>query len=238
MVPFFIMLGINVTVLICWMLVAPLQYGRLDHLGTDAWNRIISTYGTCMGEKGKEREQDAFVGLLVAVNLTALFYANFQAYRARHLPTEYSESKYIITSVIVMTEAGVIAIPVLLLVKDKPQVFFVVQVLLIFIIAMAILYCIFVPKIFPPPAIHGVNKGSHPASAAQGGSSIFFSTNDTVGHIRRSCFEKNACDDDNKDNKSSNNSSAIRCENEEEEKEAPGPLDPSNENEDLVVENE
>ena len=145
LLPLVVLTGINLIVLLCWAVIAPLDYKRMEHDGTDPWNRVISTYGTCVSP---ENVMPVYV-LLVAINLGALIIANVQAYRARNIRTEYSESKYVAASVFVMAEAGVIAIPVLFLIDDQPRVKYVVGVLLVTVIAMAVLCFIFIPKFFP-----------------------------------------------------------------------------------------
>lgn len=145
MLPFCILMAANLTILICWTVIDPLHYTRTDHLGTDPWNRIISTYGSCESADG-DRSLPYLVSLAV-VNFGALAVANFQAYKTRQIRSAYSESKYVGVVVASMTQAGLVGLPVLLLVDEAPQVKYLVRVLLVFVICLAILGFMFVPKI-------------------------------------------------------------------------------------------
>jgi hypothetical protein len=40
----------NVLVLSVWTALSPLEYKRQPHEGTDDWNRIFSTYGSCQSD--------------------------------------------------------------------------------------------------------------------------------------------------------------------------------------------
>ena len=140
--PFFVLLSLDLIILTCWTVLVPLHYVRLDHSGTDEWNRVISTYGTCSGDGSL-----LYILMLGAVNLAALCIALFQAYQARSIQSEFSESAYIGTAMVVILQACAIGFPILFLVQDDPQVFYLVTVMLTFVTSMAVLCLIFVPKI-------------------------------------------------------------------------------------------
>ncbi|KAL7525679.1 hypothetical protein ACHAXR_003025 [Thalassiosira sp. AJA248-18] len=98
MKPYAIMMAMNMITLTCWTIIAPLTYNRFDHLGTDDWNRVISSYGICSSATEDRTVSNAFVPFLVIIvvlNFGLLILANGQAYQARTIQTEYSESKYI-----------------------------------------------------------------------------------------------------------------------------------------------
>jgi gamma-aminobutyric acid type B receptor len=90
LIPFLLLVSANAIVLICWTVLDPLTYERVNHEGTDGWNRVISTYGTCRSEHGWR-----YLVPLAAINLIVLAIANWQAYEARRIKSEFSESKYI-----------------------------------------------------------------------------------------------------------------------------------------------
>ena len=142
MVPFFVLLTLNLLVLLCWTLVAPLQYKRSPHQGTDGWNRVISTYGACRAERGSW----PFMAALGAVNLGVLVIANWQAYEARSIQSEFSESRFIAIVMASMLQACISGLPVLFLVRELPRAFYLVLVFMDLIICMAVLLLIFVPK--------------------------------------------------------------------------------------------
>lgn len=142
LVPFIVLLSLNVIILALWTFIDPLTYTRFDEYGRDGWNRVISTYGVCQSDN-----QEYFLVPLAIVNIGVLVLANWQAYEARDIEAEFSETKYIGVCMASMLQAMITGIPVLFIVKDLPQAYYVVLVLLIFIICMVILMVMFVPKI-------------------------------------------------------------------------------------------
>ena len=146
LLPLVILLVLNVAVLITWTIQAPLVYVRKAHEGTDPWNRVISTYGTCQVEEdhssdGSLLQNDvlAYLILLAAINFGCLLMANYQAYAARSVQTEYSESKYIAFIMASNLQVAVVGVPVVFLVKDEPRSHFVVLSSLIFIMSTILL---------------------------------------------------------------------------------------------------
>jgi gamma-aminobutyric acid type B receptor len=198
MLPFCVLTLINVTILICWTIFAPLHYVRQDYEGTDPWNRVISTHGSC--RSAEDNNSYPFVGSLGLINFGALMLANFAAFRTRHVETELSESRYIAITVAFMTQAALVGLPVLLLVDDEPQAHYVVQVMLVFCVCIAILGFIFVPKIVhlhglgrsPSSNVRASLKAERCTSSSKNKRSQSFVSsirqygvlNDTVAHIR------------------------------------------------------
>jgi hypothetical protein len=139
--PFVLLLMVNVVVLICWTVLDPLTYVREAHKGLDGWNRILSTYGSC-----ESNNPVPYLAALAVVNGGVLVVTNWQAYEARFIESEFSESRYIGFAVASMLQACLSGIPVLLVVKEMPQAYYLVLTVTIFIVCMAILLLIFVPK--------------------------------------------------------------------------------------------
>lgn len=142
LLPFVILMVCNMIVLLVWSLVDPLMYVRQDAAGTDAWNRVISTYGTCVAN-----QPWPYMATLAVMNVSVLIMANYQAYRARGIESEFSESKYIGMTVASMLQATLIGAPILILVQELPQAWYLTLSFIIFIISMMVLLLIFVPKI-------------------------------------------------------------------------------------------
>mmetsp|Transcript_22638 Transcript_22638/g.49454 ORF Transcript_22638/g.49454 Transcript_22638/m.49454 type:complete len:890 (-) Transcript_22638:340-3009(-) len=140
--PFIVLLTLNFAILLTWTLVDPLYFERRNNAGTDAWNRVIATYGTCVGDNAW-----AYVSPLVFLNGSILLVANLQAYRARNIQSEFSESKYVAMAVACLLQASLIGVPILFVVKDEPQAWYLSLVFIIFIVAITTLLLIFVPKI-------------------------------------------------------------------------------------------
>ncbi|CAB9519064.1 acid type B receptor subunit 2 [Seminavis robusta] len=142
LVPFFVLLSINVIILLCWTFIDPLTYHREADFARDEWNRVISTYGMC-----KSGNALPYAIPLILVNFGVLLLANWQAYEARDIEAEFAETKYITICMASMLQAMVSGVPVLLFVRDMPQAYYLVFVLLSFMISMVILLVIFLPKV-------------------------------------------------------------------------------------------
>jgi len=142
--PFATLMTVNVTVLMCWTFTDPLEYVRNYHPGTDNWNRVISTYGSCEAKSGSSLP---FLVVLGTTNFLALILANVQAYQARSVETEFSEAKYIILCVLILLEAVLIGFPVLMLSMARPRMFYVVACTLISATCIVTLLLVFIPKI-------------------------------------------------------------------------------------------
>lgn len=80
------------------------------------------------------------------VNAGAVVAANVQVFRARNITSEFSESRYIAISMVVILQAAVLAVPLFFYPVDV-DVRFTGRVLLNLIAAGSILFLIFVPKI-------------------------------------------------------------------------------------------
>lgn len=140
--PFSALMSLNVLVLIVWSALDPLVYVRSNDSGLDGWSRVISTYGGCQCENAWP-----YVAPLGAVNLGVLILANWQAYRARKIRCEFAESKYIAICMLLLLQALLIGVPILLVVRNSPQAFYLTICFMIFVICMGVVLLIFVPKI-------------------------------------------------------------------------------------------
>lgn len=85
--PLIVLLFANITILICWTLIDPLVYKRFEIDGTP-W----SSYARCVGSSNAS---DLFLGLLGVLNAVVLFLALYQAWKARNISDEFSETKIV-----------------------------------------------------------------------------------------------------------------------------------------------
>jgi len=83
---------------------------------------------------------------LAVINFGIMAIANWQAYEARVIQFEFSESKHIALAMGSFLQATLLGIPLLFVVRDSPQAYYLILTFLLFIIGMAILVVIFVPK--------------------------------------------------------------------------------------------
>lgn len=142
LLPMVILLSLNVLVLTLWTALDPLSYIRQDNPGTDGWNRTISTFGAC-----RSRNALPYLLPLVFINLFCLGIANWQAYLARKIKSEFAESKYIGLAMAVFLQTMLIGLPVLFIVRNSPQSFYLTLCFILFVVCIMLLLLIFVPKI-------------------------------------------------------------------------------------------
>lgn len=136
----------NVATLSLMTALAPLELVRHPHLGTDDWNRVISTYATCESTTDRWGGYRPYYVALLSINVSVLIVANLQAYQARSIQSEFSESHYIAIAMMSLLQTFLIAGPVMFLVSQLPEINYIVKVCVIFIVCTMILVCIFVPK--------------------------------------------------------------------------------------------
>eukprot|EP00339_Tiarina_fusa_P029647 CAMPEP_0117073674 /NCGR_PEP_ID=MMETSP0472-20121206/51879_1 /TAXON_ID=693140 ORGANISM="Tiarina fusus, Strain LIS" /NCGR_SAMPLE_ID=MMETSP0472 /ASSEMBLY_ACC=CAM_ASM_000603 /LENGTH=761 /DNA_ID=CAMNT_0004798329 /DNA_START=89 /DNA_END=2374 /DNA_ORIENTATION=+ len=139
--PFIFLISLNVILLSLWTVLDPLVYVREANPGTDGWNRILSTYGACRSDHVAR-----FLVPLGVVNFSVLLLANWQAYVSRRIKSEFAESKYIAFCMVSLLQALVTGFPVIYVVRDSPQAYYLVMAFMIFVICMAVLLLVFVPK--------------------------------------------------------------------------------------------
>jgi hypothetical protein len=145
LIPFFVLLTANVGILLCWTILDPLSYIRTNDEGTDAFNRAVSSTGRCVSDG--DHGAAPYLACLAIINLGAVILANIQAYKARNLSDDLSESKYIGLIMICLLQTWLTGGPVLFLVYDNPVSHYVVVSMITFLTCMAVLSLIFVPKI-------------------------------------------------------------------------------------------
>jgi hypothetical protein len=137
MVPFAILFSLNFVVLLAWTLHDNLVWTRKPQ---GEWD----SYGMCSSH-GKA--SFVYLALLGLIDLSALVLAVYQAYQAREIGDEFSETKYIGTCIVTMLQISAIGLPLLFLVQENPTPLFFVKSGILFVVCMSILLLIFVPKI-------------------------------------------------------------------------------------------
>ena len=139
--PFLILMFFNVMILALWTALAPLTFRRV-HLEYDQFGRQIESIGLCHSEGWLP------YGIsLLLVNFAALILCIVEAYRARNIQSEFSESKYIGMAVVSIFQALLFCIPLFFLTQNNPSSQSFVLAAVVFVCSMAVLLLIFVPKI-------------------------------------------------------------------------------------------
>jgi gamma-aminobutyric acid type B receptor len=164
LLPFAILMAVNMIILVTWTIVAPLRWERVI-VEEDMFGRPVESRGTCVhAVNNRESAETTFLYLLAAVNVTALLFSNYQSYRARNLPNEFNETFYLAMTNLIILEGLVIGVPILFVVGDDPAAFMLIRSLLVSIICLAMLVPMFLPKseTYAPPrrrnAVTGMAK--------------------------------------------------------------------------------
>eukprot|EP00536_Pseudo-nitzschia_multiseries_P014965 jgi/Psemu1/216435/e_gw1.796.12.1 len=129
LVPFLIVFGIDFIVLFIWTTTQEHKWVR------------YSTQGWCESE-GKFWN----FALLLMFNYLIVILALVQAYECRRITTEYAESAWITTAIIVFAQGWLIGLPVVMLVHFDPRTYFLLRSLLVLFTSFTVLLLIFVPK--------------------------------------------------------------------------------------------
>ncbi|KAI2508956.1 hypothetical protein MHU86_5451 [Fragilaria crotonensis] len=143
--PFAILLSVNFLLLTVWSVVDPLVWVRSTDDQFMTSGQASGSTGACAS--ASKQNEIIFYTLFCVFNFAALGCANWQSYKARSLQTDFNESTNITLSMLFMTEAAVLGVPVLFLVGQDPSAFFLVRSVLITIICLGVLMPIFVPKV-------------------------------------------------------------------------------------------
>lgn len=122
---------------------APIQFGT-EVLQEDIFGRPTETLSRCQFENA----QLPYIIVLVVINLGCLLIAIFQAYQARHLSTEFGESKYLFLSFVLSLLVVLIGVPVLILARDNntSAAVFIAGAMIV-TITVSILLFMFLPKV-------------------------------------------------------------------------------------------
>lgn len=139
-VPGVVLLGCNLVVLIVWTVVSP-QSWVINTLVSDEWGRPLIQVGECYSDN-----TEAYVASLLSIDGVAIIITLWQAYVARDIKTDLSESKYIALAVTAIFEASFIGVPVLYVMSEQPNAVLFISSAIIFVSVVAILCFIFIPK--------------------------------------------------------------------------------------------
>jgi hypothetical protein len=121
-----ILLGtVNIGLLSAWTVVAPFSWQRIP-ISFDQYGRTLESYGKCMPDSSVGEPSSAFSILIAVANGLVLLFACFESYKARNVPTMFNESTHIAVAIFGLLEFLLIAVPLVLVLKD-PTSYFVVQ---------------------------------------------------------------------------------------------------------------
>jgi len=141
MKPMIALLSLNIIVLTVWTVIDPLE-PEIIMSTQDRFGRPIDTHTVC-----SSRHYLIFMGILCAINLGSVLFSLIQAYQARNISTELSESAFIFRVLYIFLYGAFLAIPVLIIAREDAKAYYFVWVGLIFVICSSVLFLIFFPKI-------------------------------------------------------------------------------------------
>jgi len=135
----------NLIVLLIWQLLDPLRLVKVDDKNgpVDRFGRPLELIDSCESERGLD---GYFVSSLLILNGAIIIAANIQAYRARHITTEFSESRYIGLAMGVILQSIVVGLPVLIY-DSGSEADYIARTIIMIITCLSILMLIFVPKV-------------------------------------------------------------------------------------------
>ena len=142
--PLIVLMIINFVVMLAWTIDAPQIWQRNNVANYDTFGRSIESVGSC--EPSNKSRSTVYLSILVAIDLSVLVFSNYQAYLARILPTEFSESTHIAIAMASMLEICILGIPLLFFTSTDPSIDFVIRSLLASVTSLSILIPIFLPK--------------------------------------------------------------------------------------------
>ena len=142
--PLIVIMMINFIVMLAWTIDAPQIWQRIGVTNYDKFGRSIETFGHC--EPSNRRRSKLYLSVIVAIDLSLLVFSNYQAYLARALPSEFSESSHIAIAMASMLEICILVIPLLFLKSTDPSIDFVIRSLMASVTSLSILIPIFLPK--------------------------------------------------------------------------------------------
>jgi ABC-type branched-subunit amino acid transport system substrate-binding protein len=137
-----IIVGLNVTFLLIWQFVAPLQWHR-KVLGT-AFGFATESVGEC-------RPKNNWGWYLaippLAFEIIVLLYSLFISYQTRKVPSGLAERKWILFSVGAIFELALLGVPILVISRDNSSTYYFVRAAILFLQGFTVSVLIFVPKI-------------------------------------------------------------------------------------------
>jgi ABC-type branched-subunit amino acid transport system substrate-binding protein len=184
--PFTILIGLNLVILVTWTVVAPPRWERVV-VEEDMFGQPIESRGTCLLHGHNDSTETIFLSLLGVVNLSALLLSIYQSYRARKLPSEYNEAFYLLMTNLAILEGLVLGAPILFLAGNDPASLMLIRSLLVCIICLAVLLPMFLPKFTKTEDERARRSVASRFSAAPDASASF--TNRSAGRRRSSFFK-------------------------------------------------
>jgi gamma-aminobutyric acid type B receptor len=148
LIPFIVLMISSLTLLSVWTALDPLVYKRQPTgQDTDEWNRIVSTYGSCISVPRASSAAEVCGWLLFGMLFLALIATCVQANQARSVSSDYSESTYIGFAVVLILQLHILAAPIIAFNYTSRIAVYYAEILVCFLTSSMVLLLIFVPKL-------------------------------------------------------------------------------------------
>lgn len=161
------LLLIEITILCAWNFHSPQRWTR-DVSHEDALGNPIESIGYCQ----YKTTGTYYTAALLLVHLVRLVYANILCFQTRHLSTHLSESKWISIIMFNSIELMAVAIPLRLLVQDRPTVSYLAIASLMTLNDLSTVMFMFIPKMWMVHGDHGLSVAAIRADLSKNNNSI------------------------------------------------------------------
>ncbi|CAB9504119.1 acid type B receptor subunit 2 [Seminavis robusta] len=130
-------LFVDIIILVVWTFVDPLVWQR-SVITADQFGEPLESVGYCTSEHWV-----AFGGVIAALHLVLLLTASCFCYISRHIPTKFSEGKYVSIAMVSNLQIFVVGVPVLIVVGSEPATSFFVRSVVIWMNDLVVVCLIF-----------------------------------------------------------------------------------------------
>ena len=141
LIPFLVLMSVVTLILIFMQVYGPYEWQR-EPVDVDPYGNVLVSSGKCTGNDQTLK----FALSLIGVNGLVLLLALFQAYQARSITVEYSESTYIGYAMVSMFQLFLMGAPLLFLLNDSQTTFFYGSIAIVIGTSFTVLGFMFVPK--------------------------------------------------------------------------------------------
>jgi len=138
-----IVIMIQVTILLCWQLINPMQWER-EVIRTDTNGFPIQSIGYCTSSESIL----PYLIPLVVVDGLMLLYALYLCFVTRKVSSEFQEGQWISACVLSIVQILVLSIPILIIVENNNDAFYFVRTAVIFLMGFSCTGLIFFPKMY------------------------------------------------------------------------------------------
>ena len=142
LIPFIVLVCVVTALLVFMQIYGPYRWERTPQV-TDSFGNVLMSRGKCTGND----QTIIFVMCIIGVNAVVLLLALYQAYQARAITVEYSESTYIGYAMVSMFQVFLIGTPLLFLLNENQTTFVYGCLAIVSGTSVTVLGFMFVPKV-------------------------------------------------------------------------------------------